>query len=225
MPDNVWTKAGVGRNPGPKESLCSCKFRTELLLKRKCLIVHVDFCKSIEPEWRNYVLYECKWEIPGNSGLDPLVLLLSGPAGVDVPADRIIDGKNVLALMTGQTTVPLVAARYYYYDTHLQAVRSGNWKLILLRLKCPPWLSDKGLAKNWRGRDVEEIPGAQLYNVRHDIGQTTDVADQHPEIVERLLGLAEMARADIGDYNRIGENARFFDSQPARPDAAEWKGR
>ena len=146
-------------------------------------------------------------------------------AGVDVPADRIIDGKNVLALMTGQTTVPLVSARYYYYDTHLQAVRSGNWKLILPRPKCPPWLSDKGLAKNWRGRDVEEIPEAQLYNIQHDIGETTDVADQHPEIVEHLLGLAEMARADIGDYNRIGQNARFFDSQPARPDAAKWKNR
>jgi hypothetical protein len=34
-------------------------------------------------------------------------------------------------------------------------------------------------------------------------------------------GSAEMTRADIGDYNRIGQNARFFDSQPARPDAAK----
>jgi len=38
-----------------------------------------------------------------------------------------------------------------------------------------------------------------------------------------IAGSAEMARADIGDYNRIGQNARFFDSKPARPDAVKWK--
>jgi arylsulfatase A-like enzyme len=146
-------------------------------------------------------------------------------AGVDLPKDRIIDGKNVLALMTGQTAVSPVSVRYYYYDTHLQAVRSGNWKLILPRPKCPPWLSDEGLAKNWRGRDVEQIPEPQLYDLKHDIGETTDAAQEHPEIVDRLLDLAEMARADIGDYNRIGHNARFFDSQPERPDVANWKNK
>jgi hypothetical protein len=44
------------------------------------------------------------------------------------------------------------------------------------------------------------------------------MAAKHPEIVERLLALAEAARADIGDYDRIGKNARFFDPGPHRPD-------
>jgi len=146
-------------------------------------------------------------------------------AGVDVPADRAIDGKDMLGLMRGQRGASGALARYYYYDTHLQAVRSGKWKLILPRPKCPPWLSDEGLAKNWRGRDVEKIAEPQLYDLEHDIGETTDVAAQHRKIVERLLGLAETVRRDIGDYNQIGQNARFFDSQPARPDVAKWKNR
>jgi arylsulfatase A-like enzyme len=146
-------------------------------------------------------------------------------ARVDVPTDRIIDGKNLLPLMTAQTAVSPVSLRYYYYDTHLQAVRSANWKLILPRPKCPPWLSDEGLAKNWRGRDVEQIPQPQLYDLKRDIGETTDVAGRHPDIVQRLLDLAEQARADIGDYNRMGRNARFFDSQPPRPDVAKWKNK
>lgn len=95
--------------------------------------------------------------------------------------------------------------------------------MILPRPKCPPWLSDEGMAKNWRGRDVERIPEPQLYDLKRDIGETTDVAKDHPEIVERLLGLAQIARTDIGDYNRIGKNARFFDTQPKRPDVAKWK--
>ena len=37
-------------------------------------------------------------------------------------------------------------------------------------------------------------------------------------VVKRLLALAEWAREDIGDYNRVGRNAHFFDPQPRRPD-------
>jgi hypothetical protein len=38
-----------------------------------------------------------------------------------------------------------------------------------------------------------------LYNLDSDLGETTNVAAQHPDIVERLLKLAEAARADLGD--------------------------
>ena len=31
------------------------------------------------------------------------------------------------------------------------------------------------------------------------IGETTDVAGQHPDVVQRLLKIAEQARADLGD--------------------------
>ena len=53
------------------------------------------------------------------------------------------------------------------------------------------------------------------------IGETTDVAYRHPDVVARLTSLAEWAREDIGDYNRIGKNARFFDPDPKRPDIKE----
>ena len=41
---------------------------------------------------------------------------------------------------------------------------------------------------------------------------------QHPSVVKDLLELAEHAREDIGDVDRIGTNARFFDDDPKRPD-------
>ena len=138
-------------------------------------------------------------------------------AGVEIPKDRIIDGKNLKPLMTGQTTETPVTARYFYYHNHLQAVRVGQWKLILKRPQSPPWLKDKGLKDHYRGRDVEEIATPQLYDLESDIGETTDVADKHPEIIERLLKIAEKAREDIGDYNRIGSGARFYDKGEKRP--------
>jgi hypothetical protein len=55
-----------------------------------------------------------------------------------------------------------------------------------------------------------------------DPGEKHNVADENPDKIRELTELAEWARNDIGDYDRVGKNARFFDPQPRRPDAAKW---
>ena len=55
------------------------------------------------------------------------------------------------------------------------------------------------------------------------VGETTDVAGAQPDVVRELLLLADEARSDIGDYDRAGEDARFFDDQPRRPDIGRWE--
>ena len=40
------------------------------------------------------------------------------------------------------------------------------------------------------------------------------------EVRESAEDLVERGREDIGDYNRIGRGARFFDDGPRRPDIA-----
>ena len=57
-------------------------------------------------------------------------------------------------------------------------------------------------------------PGSLLV---HDLGETTDVAAENPKVVERLLALAESMRNDLGDYDRVGKNMRFFDPLEKRP--------
>ena len=108
--------------------------------------------------------------------------------------------------------------KYFFYDTHLQAIRSGKWKLILERPAQPQWLSDLGLKKHHRGRDVEEIKTPQLYNLDEDIGESLNLANTNPEIVKRLLKIANTARYDLGDYNQIGKGVRFYDNGIKRPD-------
>ena len=53
-------------------------------------------------------------------------------------------------------------------------------------------------------------PGLELYNLETDIGETTNVADKHPEVVRRLQAFAEAAREDLGDKltKRTGKNVR-----------------
>jgi arylsulfatase A-like enzyme len=84
-------------------------------------------------------------------------------------------------------------AIYYYQMDQLQAVRSGRWKLHL---------SLKVKRRNW-GKGTPNTP-MKLYDLKNDISEKNDVADRHPDVVERLLGLAEKAREDLGDVNYKG---------------------
>ena len=41
--------------------------------------------------------------------------------------------------------------------------------------------------------------GTELFDLKSDIGETTNVADQYPDVVKRLQALAQAARDDLGD--------------------------
>jgi arylsulfatase A-like enzyme len=142
---------------------------------------------------------------------------LAALVGVEPPMDRIIDGRDILNLLHGHS-MPELQDRpiYAYIHTHLQTVRIGDWKLHVARPAEPAWTPN--WAHHINREDVIDFPEPKLYNLRTDIGEQTDVAAEHPEIVARLLELAEAGRNDIGDYDRIGEGARFFDSEPRRQD-------
>jgi arylsulfatase A len=60
------------------------------------------------------------------------------------------------------------------------------------------------------GKYATKEIGLELFNLEQDIGETTNVAAQHPEVVKRLQSLAEAAREDLGDsgLNREGKNVR-----------------
>jgi len=142
-------------------------------------------------------------------------------AGARAPDDRVIDGHDISDLMHGKRGAKSPTKAFYYYvHTHLQAVRSGKWKLHLARPAEPPW--GPRWASHIKREDVMEIPNPMLFDLEADIGERKDVAEANRDVVARLLKLAEWARQDIGDYNVIGKNARFFDPQPKRPDAAKW---
>ncbi|UCE50015.1 MAG: sulfatase [Phycisphaerales bacterium] len=157
-------------------------------------------------------------EIASTMDMLPTVARL---AGGKVPTDRVIDGHDITALIHGGQGAASPAKVFFYYQhTHLQAVRSGKWKLHLPRPANPPWTPN--WARHIDEEDVFDIKKPILFDLKNDIGERLDVAAKHPELVAWLLELAEWARLDIGDYNRAGRNARFFDHQPRRPDAAKW---
>ncbi len=119
-------------------------------------------------------------------------------AGAKPPVDRIIDGRDIWPLMAGEKNAKSPHRAFYYYQIdQLQAVRSGKWKLHL-KLKTK--------RRNW-GKPIPNSP-LLLYNLDSDIAEKNNVADKNPDVVRRLLALAEKARDDLGDLNRKGKNQR-----------------
>lgn len=118
--------------------------------------------------------------------------------GEDLSKGRKIDGKDIGPLMFGEAGAKTPhEAFYYYYMRQLQAVRSGKWKLYLA--------SAKSVA-NGSGR-TQRVE-TRLYDVVNEPSETVNRAGEFPEVVKRLEGLAEMARADLGDVGREGAGQR-----------------
>ena len=124
-------------------------------------------------------------------------------AGVKPSGARRIDGKDIRPLILGEEGATTPHLAYYYYERdQLQAVRSGPWKLFvpLEQFSRHPHFKP--------GQSADPL----LFNVVTDVGCETDVAAEHPDIVTRLMQLADQARADLGDRGSPGSGMR----QPGR---------
>jgi arylsulfatase A-like enzyme len=119
-------------------------------------------------------------------------------AGTKAPADRIIDGHDIWPLLSGQPGAKSPYDAFFYYrGSQLQAVRSGRWKLVL------PRKEEAARANNKKAETPPEpefiaIP-LSLFDLEKDIGETTNLTGQYPDIVKKLLAHVEKAREDLGD--------------------------
>jgi arylsulfatase A len=98
-------------------------------------------------------------------------------AGGEPPADRIIDGLDIAAIMRAEPGAKSPREAFYYYlGDRMIAVRSGRWKYA--------------------------IKDRELYDLESDIGEEHNVIADHPDVVTRLDALADEFRQDLGDSLR-----------------------
>ena len=129
-----------------------------------------------------------------NDGLMATIDLLPTIAaltGARVPSDRVIDGVNQLECILGNAKSARNTYLYNPGSASVQptillgnAIREGDWKLIS-PLKVMRFLEDAGTGE-W-----------ELYNLKDDIGETKNLADQYPEKVERLKRLLASNEANF----------------------------
>ncbi len=134
-------------------------------------------------------------ETPAIASTLDLLPTIAAFTGAELPKLKI-DGHDLSPLLQGKTEQSPTQAFYYYYGGQLQAVRVGDWKLHV--------------PHGWRrvvekGKDGQPGPvdhpkiELSLFNLKDDIGESNNLADKHPEIVEQLMKAVEEARTELGD--------------------------
>ena len=98
---------------------------------------------------------------------------------------------------------------FYYYGKQLRCVRQGDWKLHFPH-KHRSYVGVEPGRDGLNGPYAQGETALELYNLKNDISETKNVADQYPVIVARLQILAEKARFELGDAltNRLGQEIR-----------------
>jgi arylsulfatase A len=99
-------------------------------------------------------------------------------AGVEIPEDRTIDGKNILPMLRGDETPH--EALFFYKGKSLQAVRADTWKY---RRRHMGW-----------GAGVEYAfisKGPMLFNLETDPNESYNVIDLYPEKARELAKLMD----------------------------------
>ncbi|QDT67142.1 Arylsulfatase [Planctomycetes bacterium MalM25] len=135
-----------------------------------------------------------------------LLPTIAGLIGAEPPADRPIDGRDILPLLTTGAPTPHEVF-YCYYNRELRGVRDARWKLTLPHYSRT--LGDRKPGSEGKQKGYKNEPvGIALYDLKNDVGETTDVAAEHPKIVARLLAHAEAARAELGDKLTGRQGAR-----------------
>jgi arylsulfatase A-like enzyme len=150
---------------------------------------------------------------PGRESAEPAMTIDILPtvaklAGAALKPDRIIDGKDIWPLLAGERGAKSPhEVLYFYWLKELHAVRSGKWKL---HLPHPYRTSNQPGAAGVAGKDGKGQIELSLFDLESDVGETKNVAADHPDVVARLQAYAEAAREDLGDTltNRTGKNVR-----------------
>ena len=105
-------------------------------------------------------------------------------AGAELATDWTIDGKDILPVLQNKASSPHEAI-YYYRTDKLCAVRSGKWKYHL-----------------GRGGRRDGSTVKALYDLDSDIGETTNVIKDNPEVVKRLRQLAQNFQQNVAKDKR-----------------------
>ncbi|NNE90084.1 MAG: sulfatase [Verrucomicrobiales bacterium] len=128
--------------------------------------------------------------IAGTTDVLPTFVSLAGGA---IRGDVHIDGVDISKILLGEAAESDREAWYYFSGNNLQAVRFGPWKLAI---------TGQGLGMGLKDKPEDLKTGGRLYNLEEEIGELTNVAEKHPDIVTKLQSLADEMIADIAANKR-----------------------
>lgn len=131
-------------------------------------------------------------ELTGTLDILPTIAAITD---TELPADRQIDGLNVWGLWEGTAKhSPRNEFVYYTSQGNLEGLRQGKWKLLVKQPRAN---------RNQNANRQSSAPAqVMLFDLEQDIGEKINLADKHPELVDKLRD--RMQQID----GEITENAR-----------------
>ncbi len=146
-------------------------------------------------------------------------------ANVEQPADRVIDGRDIMPMLADHQSASPHDAIFGMQGRSLACIRSGKWKL---HVRSPGPLRFSNLSAdelaNWvdpRGPDGvillapyeqprptqhpglttgDDPKGMMLFDLDADRGEQHDLANKHPDVVNRLLAAFEKVKSEVPEF-------------------------
>ena len=103
---------------------------------------------------------------------------LAALTGGTLPPDRQIDGLDVSDLWRGEVEAS-PRDEFLYYTAHgeIEGIRQGSWKLLVKRPR---------RARKTAADAAPPAPQVLLFDLATDLGEQTNLAAEHPDVVTRL---------------------------------------
>jgi len=95
--------------------------------------------------------------------------------GIDLPGNRVYDGKDMLPVLKGEAEGPLHDALFWTEDGTQWGVRVGQWKLLT----------------NRAGK-------RELYDLGADLGEKNDLSQDYPDVAARLQKTYDEWKSQMG---------------------------
>jgi arylsulfatase A len=113
---------------------------------------------------------------------------LAGICGIDIPVDLHIDGSDISPLLTGKEfnrELPLNWHFYGPFDGPNSVLRSGDW---IITASWNGGMYSRGrFTRSWiREIKSAELTDFELFNIREEISQETDLKNEYPEVYKQL---------------------------------------
>lgn len=135
--------------------------------------------------------------VRGASCREPVIMMdllptLLAATGIELPGDVTLDGLNLIPLIKDpnakldRDALHFHYPHYYPTTTPVSAIRSGDWKLL----------------------EYYEDKHVELFNLKDDLGETTNLADRLPQRTQELREQLQRWRDEVGAHEPT-RNPRF----------------
>jgi len=101
-----------------------------------------------------------------------------------LPKERAIDGLDISTLLTTQKKSPRDEFLYYSSNGHLQGIRQGSHKLLMVGPRHPK-------------KNPKQKTATYLFNLESDLGEQNNLAKDQPDLVAKLKARMKELDAEI----------------------------